>query len=171
MRGVLFALLVLCGGHVSQGQTPVTVDESEPVRQAVQSYLDTTAQNSEAKNPVPSNVVHPQAKIFSTLGNDFFINGISRKPLKRKGELIKTRSTSQIVLVDVTGSMAVAKVETVYPHGSLTEAEYNSLPENDPLRISAGKPRKLSSYLSLLKLGGDWKIVSFLISADAEGDK
>jgi hypothetical protein len=67
--------------------------------------------------------------------------------------------------------MAVAKVETTYPYGSLTAAEYNSLSEHDPLRISSGKPIKLTSYLSLLKLRGEWKIVSFLISNSVAGDK
>ena len=91
--------------------------------------------------------------------------------MRRKGEPVKMESTDEFVVLDVTGSKAVAKVETVYPYGYLTAAEHNSLPENDPLRISAGKPRKLTTYLSLLKLGGDWKIVSFLIAADVEGDK
>lgn len=171
MRGVLVVMLLLLGGQVAQAQTQATADEAERVRQAVQSYLDLTAQNLNAKNPVPSEVVHPRAKIFSTVGNELLISGVSSKPEKRSSDLIKTETTERIVSVDVTGSMAVAKVETIYPYGSLTAAEYNSLSEHDPLRATAGKPKKLTSYLSLLKLNGAWKIVSFLISADATGDK
>lgn len=172
-RGVLIAVCVLLGCHISQGQTPATAatDETEQVRQAVQSYLQTTSQNLHAKKPIPSDVVHPQTKIFSTLKDALSVSGISRKPVKVRDDLIKTESTDEIVLVDVTGSAAVAKVETIYPYGSLTSAEYNSLPENAPLRISAGKPRKLTSYLSLMKLGGEWKIVSFLIPSNVSGDK
>jgi hypothetical protein len=172
MRGLFVALFMLLACHVSQAQTQsATMDESQQVRQAVQSYLDTTRQNTTEKNPIASNVVHPQAKVISILGDELSIKEISRKPVHRKGEPVKIESTDEIMLVDVTGSKAVVKVETVYPYGYLSVAEYNSLPENDPLRSSTGKPRKLTSYLSLLKLGGDWKIVSFLISADIEGDK
>ena len=169
-RGVLIALAVLFGCHISQGQSQVTTGETELVRQAVQSYLETTAQNLDSRNPVPSNVVHPQMKIFSKVGEQLLISSASRKSVKKTGE-IKLESTERITLVDVTGSMAVAKVEIVYPYGSLTAAEYNSLPENDPLRSSAGKPIKMATYLSLLKLDGDWKIVSLLIATDVKGDK
>ncbi|MBV9210385.1 MAG: nuclear transport factor 2 family protein [Acidobacteria bacterium] len=170
MRVALLLMLLLFGCPVAQAQTRTATDEAERVRQAVQSYLELTAQNLNAKNPIPSQVVHPRAKIFSAVGNELLVSSVSSKPEKRSGELIKTEMTDKIVSVDVTGSMAVAKVETTYPYGSLTAAEYNSLGENDPRRASAGKPRTLTSYLSLLKLGGEWKIVSFLISADT-GDK
>lgn len=171
MRGALIALLLLLGCHISKGQSQTIVSDAEPVRQAVQSYLETTARNLNAQSPVPSDVVHPQAKIFSTLGDKLLISGLSRKPVKLRAELIKTESTDRIVSVDVTGSMAVVKIETIYPYGALTAVEYNALPEHDPRRSTAGKPRKLTSYLSLLKLGGTWQIVSFLISAAATGDK
>jgi hypothetical protein len=168
MRGALLALLLLFGGHLAQGQTQATTaaaaDESERVRQAVQSYLDKTTQNLNAKNPVPSEVVHPRAKIVSNVRDELSVSSISTKPVKRPADLIQTETEDRIVFVDVTGSMAVAKVETIYPYGVLTAAEYNALSESDPLRTSAGKPRTLTSYLSLLKLGGEWKIVSFLIS-------
>ncbi|MBV9958979.1 MAG: nuclear transport factor 2 family protein [Acidobacteria bacterium] len=174
MRAALLALLLLLGCHLAEGQTQETAtagDESGRVRQAVQSYLETTAQNLNAKNPVPSQVVHPRAKIFSTVRDELLVSSISTRPVKKQPDLIKTETTDRIVSVDVTGSMAVVKVETIYPYGSLTATEYNSLSENDPLRTSAGKQLRLTSYLSLLKLGGEWKIVSFLTSNSFAGDQ
>lgn len=112
---------------------------------------------------IPSEVVHPRAKIVSNVRDELSVSSTSTKPLKRQADLIQTETEDRIVFVDVTGSMAVAKVETIYPDGVLTTAEYNVLSGNDPLRTSAGKPRTLTSYLSLLKLGGEWKIVSCLI--------
>lgn len=161
--------MLICS--VAQAQNPGADNEEQAVRQAVRSYLETTMNNENAAQPIPSSVVHPRAKVFSVAGEDLRISNISNERPKRKGEPVKIESSSEVVTVNVTGSMAVAQVETIYPYGSLTAEEYKALSENHPLRASAGKPIRLKSYLSLLKIGGTWKIVSFLISADAKGDK
>ncbi|MDQ3585347.1 MAG: nuclear transport factor 2 family protein [Acidobacteriota bacterium] len=156
---------------VAQAQNPGADSEAEAVRQAVRSYLENTTNNENAAQPVPSSVVHPRAKVFSVTGDDLQISNMSNERPKRKGKPVKIESISEVVTMNVTGSMAVAQVERTYPYGSLTAEEYKALPENHPLKASAGKPIRLTSYLSLLKIGGTWKIVSFLIPADVKGDK
>ena len=173
-KGKVFAALVLvllvCSASRAQNQTAED-SNAEAARRAVQAYLEAARNNAAAARPVPSNVVHPQSKVFSVVGNDLVVSDASGKSPKRKGRVVQVESEVNIVSLDVTGSMAVAKVETIYPHGSLTADEYRSLPANDPARLAAGKPVKLTSYLSLLKIGGAWKIVSFLVSEGAAGDR
>lgn len=144
---------------------------ADEVRRAVQSYLDTTRRNAEAERPVPSEVVHPRSKVFSVAGDKLVVSDISDETRKRVGTPVRLESVAEILSVDVTGSMAVAKVRTVYPHGSLTAEEHRTLPADAPLRAEAGRPLTLTTYLSLLKIGGGWKIVSFLVSADVRGDR
>lgn len=170
-RKALTVIFMLLACAVAQAQDRANDSETERVRQAIRSYLETTQNNLNTDNPVASTVVHPQAKIFSRVGNELVITNISKKPAQRRANSIKLESIDRIVSVDVTGSMAVAKIETVYPYGSLTAAEYKSLPENDPVRVSTGKRIELASYLSLLKTGGEWKIVSFLIAPDVAGNR
>jgi len=162
-------VMLICS--VAQAQNPDADNDAEAVRQAVRSYLETTKNNENAAQPVPSSVVHPRAKVFSVTGDDLRISNISNERPQRKGAPVKTESITEVVAVNVTGSMAVAQVERTYPYGSLTAEEYKALAENHPLKASAGKPIRLTSYLSLLKLGGTWRIVSFLISAEVKGDK
>lgn len=172
---LVFAAALLClPGAAATAQEAAGEGGADEVRRAVQSYLDTTRRNAEAERPVPSEVVHPRSKVFSASGGKLVVSDISDRPnktQKRVGTPVKLETTAEILSVDVTGSMAVAKVRTVYPHGSLTVEEHRTLPAGNPLRAEAGQPIRLTTYLSLLKIGGDWKIVSFLVSAGVEGDR
>lgn len=170
-RALTAALFVSFACATSLAQDAAADQSAEQVRRAVQAYLDVTRSNAEAERPVPSGIVHPRSKVFSVTGDKLVVSDISDKTPKRVGTPVKMESVAEILSVDVTGSMAVAKVRTVYPHGSLTAEEHRTLPADAPLRAAAGQPIRLTSYLSLLKIGGDWKIVSFLVSADVQGDR
>ncbi|MCA1634370.1 MAG: nuclear transport factor 2 family protein, partial [Acidobacteria bacterium] len=138
----LLLLLLACSAARAQSQQADDAN-AESARRAVTAYLETTKNNETAARPTPSAVVHPQSKVFSVTGNELSVRDATGKIPKRKGRVVPVESTSNIVSLDVTGSMAVAKIETVYPHGSLTAEEHKALPETDPLRASAGKPVRL----------------------------
>jgi hypothetical protein len=112
--------------------------EEAIVKQTVESYINKTNQN----------VLHPDAKIFSTDGTGKrLLETPINKPYKpKKGETIG-QSSQRIVAADITESGASVKVETEFP------ADANS---------SLTLLRHIQ-YISLLKVNGEWKIVSILM--------
>jgi hypothetical protein len=112
--------------------------EEAIVKQTVESYLKKTGQN----------VLHPAAKNFSTDGTGKrLLETPINKPYKpKKGETIG-QSLQYIVAVDITEDGVSVKVETEFPTG---------MPP-------AMTPRKHIQYVSLLKVNGEWKIVSILM--------
>lgn len=129
-------LALLCSvPYFAQGTDPKT--EEQLVRKVVESYLDKTGQS----------VVHSDAKIFSLDGaGNRLIESPFRSGRLRKGETIG-ESTQHVVSVDLANSGGVAKVET----------------EFQPASETAVTPQKHIQYISLLKIGGEWKIVNILM--------
>lgn len=109
--------------------------EEEAVRQAIQHYFDghATGDGEHFKK-----VFHPQAKLFWVREGKFmerasadYIAGAGGKPAPDEAQ--RKRSIANI---DITGNAAVVKVILDYPSARLTD------------------------YMSMLKIDGEWKIVN-----------
>jgi hypothetical protein len=136
-NSLLIAILFLCLPLLAQAQTSDTISEETPVRRAVESYLNKTSQT----------VLHRDAKIISTdgAGKRLIETSFDAKPGKlRKGETVG-ESSQRIVAVDMTTDGAYVKVETEFA----SDAKLT--------------PQKHIQYISLLKINGEWKIVSILM--------
>lgn len=135
---LLLAITLLCLPLLVQAQSAETNSDQAAVRQTVDSYINKTSQN----------VLHPDAKIFSTDGAEKrLIETPINKPYKPKKGETTGQSSQRIVAVDLTEGGASVKVETEFPSGM------------NP----AVTPRKHIQYISLLKVNGEWKIVSILM--------
>ncbi len=133
---VAIAILLICLPLLAKAQSSDAKSEETLVRQTVESYINKTTQN----------VLHPDAKIISVDGSgkgfsEFKIN----KPIKPQKGVITVESQQKISAIDVTTDGASVKVETEFTSDSNVV------------------PRKHIQYISLLKLNGEWKIVSILM--------
>lgn len=133
---VAIAILLICLSLLAKAQSSDAKSEETLVRQTVESYINKTTQN----------VLHPDAKIISVDGSgkgfsEFKIN----KPIKPQKGVITVESQQKISAIDVTIDGASVKVETEFTSDSNVV------------------PRKHIQYISLLKLNGEWKIVSILM--------
>jgi len=132
---VIASFLTICLVVSAQAQKSET--NVEAVKQAVESYLHKTNEN----------VLHPEAKIISVDGTGKRLIESSFKPGKlKKGETIGA-SRQSIVSLSLTEGGASVAVETEF----LAD-------ENSPIT-----PFKHTQYISLLKINGEWKIVSILM--------
>ncbi len=116
--------------------------EKNAVRRAVETYL--YAEEPEERK----SVIHPKTKIYSldrsgSRVTETPISTPARKPPKgaTPGRVV---SRQKVISIDLTHGGATVKVETDL---SLSEAQYP----------------KHTQYISLLKVGGAWKIVSILM--------
>lgn len=133
---VLIAFLSAC--FVASAQAQQSETNAEAVKRAVESYINKTNQN----------VLHPDAKIISVDGARKRLIESSFKPGKlKKGETIG-ESRQSIAGISVTEGGASVAVETDFTVGA-----------NSP----AVTPSKHIQYISLLKINGEWKIVSILM--------
>lgn len=140
MRSVMLLLLAasLPGVSVTARAGQAGADrETGAVRKVVETYL--YAEEGEERK----RTIFPQAKILSVddTGTKVLETPVSKSGPKRKG---RVTSRQRIVSIDVAESGASVKVET---------------------DLSSGE-RKLPKhihYLSLLKVGGEWKIVGILM--------
>ncbi len=133
----LIAILFLCLPLLAQAQAFDAKSEETLVKQSVESYLNKTSQT----------VLHPDAKIISVdgTGKRLIETSFDAKPYKlKKGEFIR-ESSQRIIAVDIATDGASVKVETEF-----------ALDEKFTL------PKHIQ-YISLLKLNGEWKIVSILM--------
>jgi hypothetical protein len=144
-RKLLAAAVVMVCYAAALCQEAVADAEQSAVRRAVETYLY-------AEEPAEKNgVVHPKAKIYNvdrTEGRlkETAVSAPARKPPKKAANL-RAVSRQRVVGVEVSGDGAVVKVET-------------ELPPSD-------RPRPPhTQYISLLKIGGEWKIVSVLMPND-----
>lgn len=133
----LMAILLMCFPLLAQAQISDVKLEEMLVKQAVESYL----------NKTEINVLHPDAKIISVDGTgkrliETPINAKARK--LKKGETIG-ESIQRIAAVDLTNEGASVKVITEFASDVKT---------TPPIHVQ---------YISLLKLNGEWKIVSILM--------
>ncbi len=143
---LLAALLALsCAAARAQGPGGGG-DESGAVKRVVETYLF-AEYDDEKKSPI-----HPEAKIFSadSTGKRIKFTTI----LKTKARTVKgaktSRSPQRVVSVEVTGDAAWAKVATDFS----PEGPKDAPPEHVQL-------------ISLLRLEGEWKIVSILMPSAA----
>lgn len=117
------------------GHAQDSAGEEAAVRAAVQHYLIGHATGDGAHHAM---VFHPESKLFwvrddtlSTRTSAEYIAGAPGRPADDEDQRRR-----EITLVDVTGDAAVAKVVLDYPGATFTD------------------------YMSLLKIGGEWKIVN-----------
>lgn len=133
---VAIAILLICLPLLAKAQTSDAKSEEILVRQTVESYINKTSQS----------VLHPDAKIISVDGSGKGFSEVKiNKPFKPQKGVITVESQQKISTIDVTTDGASVKVET----------EFTS--------DSSVVPRKHIQYISLLKLNGEWKIVSILM--------
>ena len=133
---VAIAILLICLPLLAEAQTSDAKSEELLVRQTVESYINKTSQN----------VLHPDAKIISVDGSGKTFSEVKiNKPFKLQKDVTTVESQQKISAIDVTTDGASVKVETEFPSDSNVA------------------PRKHIQYISLLKLKGEWKIVSILM--------
>ena len=145
--GLLFSFSLIAVAQDSQKSK-----ESDSVRQVVQDYL---GDNIEVKQ----RALFPDATITSVNSKGgkavVLVTPFSKKPSKAtRGVMrdsIQIVPTQKIVAVDVAQDAATVKVESEFAPFSAGE-----------------QPRKHFQYLSLLKLAGEWKIVSVLMATGFE---
>jgi hypothetical protein len=125
---------------------PGAVHQDEAaVRAAVQHYLDGHATGDGAHMRI---AFHPEAKLFFIRNGAFtqrtsedYIAGFSGQPAPDEAQRRR-----RIDDVDVTGTAAVARVVLDYPNALFTD------------------------YLSLLKIGDEWKVVNKIFHVEPKGD-
>jgi Putative lumazine-binding len=120
---------------------PSAGSEDAAVRAAIEHYFQGHATGDGAHF---RKVFHPHSKLFFTREGQIaqrtseeYISGAPGKPPADEAQRKRT-----IDWIDVTGDAAVAKITLTYPAVTFTD------------------------YLSLLKTGGEWKIVNKLFYAD-----
>ncbi|MDQ3949450.1 MAG: nuclear transport factor 2 family protein [Gemmatimonadota bacterium] len=118
--------------------------EEAAVRAALEHYLQGHATGDGAHHRV---VFHPESKLFWVRDGQLmqrtsadYIAGAPGKPAPDEAQRKR-----RIVSVDVTGNAASAKIELDYPNAKLTD------------------------YMSLLKVGGEWKIVNKIFTPERKG--
>jgi putative lumazine-binding protein len=116
-------------------------NEEAAVRAALEHYLQGHATGDGAHFSV---VFHPDSKLFWVRDGQLmqrtsadYIAGAPGKPAADEAQRKR-----RIVSVDVTGNAAIGKIELDYPNAKLTD------------------------YMSLLKVGGEWKIVNKIFTAE-----
>ena len=148
--GAKVLLSVLLALSCSAAQGPGGEAEREAVKRVVETYLF-AEYDDEKKSPI-----HPEAKIFTVdeVGKRIrFTTILKTKARKVKGAKT-SRSPQKVTSVEVAGDAAWVKVATDFsPEG----------PEDVP-------PEHVQ-LISLLKLEGEWKIVSILMPSTAPPGK
>ena len=131
---------------LAQGAAAQNVDEDDvaAVRAAVSHYLEGHATGDGAHFEM---VFHPESFLYWIRDNALnrrpsgeFIAGASGQPAKDEADRKR-----RIVMVDVTGTAAVAKVELDYPGALITD------------------------YFTLLKIDGEWKIMNKIFDVVPRG--
>jgi hypothetical protein len=115
--------------------------EEAAVRAALEHYLLGHATGDGAHHAM---VFHPESKLFWIRGDTLntrtsadYIAGASGSPAEDEDQRRR-----EITMVDVTGDAAVAKIVLDYPDALITD------------------------YMSLLKIGGEWKIVNKIFTVE-----
>lgn len=136
------AFFLLCLSVLTNAQTVGANQENEAVKKVVESYLY-------AKEPeIRRQAFLAQAKIISLDSRGKVTETPVSKPYKKKAGETTGESSQKIVSIDVTAGGASVKVETKFPAEDARPAIL---------------PQKHIQYLSLLKVGGEWKIVQILM--------
>ena len=142
MRNYYLLLLtagLLCLPLPAKAQNVSTDKDKDNVRRVVETYL--YAEEPEERK----RTTHGQAKIFSLdPGGGRVIETAISKPARKLPGRVVVRSRQKIISIDMTDGAASVKVET----------DFSSDTAQSP---------KHAQYLSLLKVNGEWKIVSILM--------
>ena len=146
-NSLVIAALLLALSFSAEAQESQTEVEQDAVRRAVETYL--YAEEPEERK----SVIHPGTKIYSV---DQSGSKVKETPISTPARKLPKGATSgrvvsrqKVVSIDVTRGGATVKVETDL---SSDEAQYP----------------KHTQYISLLKVSGEWKIVSILMPAVGE---
>ena len=136
MKKLVLLLIVALAAGAAVWRTTSAQDKDEAgVRKALEYYLQGHATGNGENH---KKAFHPEAKLFWIRDGKFaertsadYIAGAPGKPADDEAQ--RKRS---IEMIDITGNAAVAKVVLDYPNAKLTD------------------------YMSLLKIDGEWKIVN-----------
>lgn len=132
---------------IAAAQDSLANRESDSVRQIVQDYLGDDIEVKQRTLYADATITSVNTKNGKSV---VLVTPFSKKPNKAAREVmrdsIRISSTQKIVAVDVAQDAATVKVETEFAPFSAGE-----------------QPRRHFQYLSLLKLAGEWKIVSILM--------
>jgi len=139
-KSLLIVSLLFSFSLAVVAQESPTNNENDAVRGVVQAYLN---DNVELKK----RALHPDAKIISVDGRGRVVETLISKPFKQRAGVTITLPEQRIAAVDVTVKGASVKVESEFPAD----------------KTPAVTPRKHIQYISLLKVNGEWKIVSILM--------
>jgi hypothetical protein len=138
---MLAAVVVPLAGFTLSGLTPAAQTEEAGVRVALNAYLDghKTGQADSFRR-----AFHPEARMLFVRDGQFvkteIADYIARAPGKPADDEDKRRR--RIDSIDIVGDAAVAKITLDYPEVTFTD------------------------YMTLLKINGEWRIVSKVFSAD-----
>lgn len=137
----LMAILLLVSPLFVMAQTDKTNDEQIAVKRVVEDYLS-------KKDPeAVKHALSADAKIISVGGRGHVIETPISKPFKQRANSTVVLPEQRIAAIDVTEDGASVKVESEFSAD----------------QISAVSPRKHIQYVSLLKVNGEWKIISILM--------
>jgi hypothetical protein len=138
VRKIGIVALLLAG---SLGWATRASNEEAAVRAALEHYLQGHATGDGAHF---SAVFHPDSKLFWVRDGQLmqrtsaeYIAGAPGKPAADEAQRKR-----RIVSVDITANAAIGKIELDYPNAKLTD------------------------YMSLLKVGGEWKIVNKIFTSE-----
>ena len=141
-RHLLFvALLVLVSPLLTLAQSNQPNDEQTVVKRVVDDYL------SKKDLKAVERSLSTDAKIISVDGRGRVVETLISKSSKQRAEATTVLPDQRITAIDVTEGGASVKVES----------EFSS-----ELKASVS-PQKHVQYVSLLKVNGEWKIVSILM--------
>lgn len=138
---IFLALLVLVSPLLAMAQTNQSNDEQLAVKRVVEDYL------SKKDLKAVERALSSDAKIISVDSRGRVVETPVSKPSKQQANATTILPEQKITLIDVTEGGASVKVES----------EFSS-----DLKPSVS-PRKHVQYVSLLKVNGEWKIVSILM--------
>ena len=148
---LLAALLsALCVSARAQDAGDGGAAEREAVKKVVETYLF-AEYDDEKKSPI-----HPEAKIFTVdeVGKRIRFTTILKSKARKVKGAKTSRSPQKVVSVEVAGNAAYVKVATDFT----PEGPRDAPPEH-------------VQFISLMKLEGEWKILSILMPSMARRGK
>jgi len=155
---LLAATLLISLTLLVLAQEPARARDEAAIKQIVQYYFD-AMKNDDAESL--KKAFHPKAKWLNA-GDKGYLWEISQERIadnlrsNAQRHVPKPNATVKIVVIDITGGVASAKIETEY----LTNAPLEIMPK------LAYKGAKVTEYLSLIKFDDGWKIVSRISSGE-----
>jgi hypothetical protein len=134
-------VLVLLAGSLAWARHGSQSTEEAAVRAALEHYIQGHATDDGANF---SAVFHPESKLYWVRDGQLiqrtsaeYIAGAPGKPAADEAQRKR-----RIVSVDITANAGIGKIELDYPNAKLTD------------------------YMSLLKVGGEWKIVNKIFTSE-----